>query len=137
MFIKPDAVRKKAVGKIIAKVEDAGFAIRAMRMVHLTPEQAREFYREHAEKGFFADLIAFVTGGPVVALLLERENAVETLRELIGSTDSRKAAPGTIRAEFGTDNQQNAVHASDSPASAQREMAFFFSHLDTVASDAD
>lgn len=135
MMIKPDAMRAGATGAIIARVQEAGFGLRGLRMVRLTPQQAKKFYREHADRSFFGELVDFMTSGPIVALLLEHENAVKQLRELVGATDSRKAAPGTIRAEFGTDNQQNAVHASDSPESAAREAAFFFSEMDVPAWD--
>ena len=132
MLIKPDAVRAGATGPVIGRIEADGFAIRGMRMLRLTPGQARGFYREHEGKSFFDGLIDFMTGGPIVALWLAREDAVAGLRRLIGVTDSREADPGTIRAEFGTDNLANAVHASDSPDSARRETAYHFSTLDTI-----
>ena len=135
MLIKPDAVEARAIGKIVARVEQAGFAISAMRMVRLSKPHAAGFYREHREKPFFNDLLSFMTRGPIVALRLCRVDAVTTLRTLVGATDARKAEPGTIRAEFGTDNQENAVHASDSPTSAARETAFFFSQLDTPSQE--
>jgi nucleoside-diphosphate kinase len=135
MLIKPDAVQKRAVGRIIAWVEEEGFAIEGVRMLGLTREQAEQFYAEHRERPFFTSLVAFMTSGPIVALLLRRDDAVRVLRLLIGSTDSRKADEGTIRAAFGIDNQMNAVHASDSPASAARETAFFFSALDRIRVD--
>ena len=131
MLIKPDAVAKKAAGKIIARVEEAGFTLCGLSMVHLTGDQARSFYREHKERSFYGELVDFMTSGPIVALRLRREDAIVELRKLVGATDSRKADAGTIRAEFGTDNQQNAVHASDSPASAARETSFFFSNINT------
>jgi nucleoside-diphosphate kinase len=130
MMIKPDALRAGAAGKIIARVEDAGFTLRAMQMVRLTKEQAGAFYREHAERPFYGELVAFMSSGPIIALLLEKAQAVADLRTLVGATDSREAESGTIRRDFGTNNQQNAVHASDSPESAQREAAFFFSERD-------
>jgi len=132
MLIKPDAVRDRAVGRIIARVEAEGFALRGLRMVRLLPDQAEAFYHEHAGKPFYPGLVAFMASGPTVALLLEREDAVSRLRAIIGATDSRLAAPGTIRAEFGTDNHVNAVHASDSVTSAKRETAFFFGEPDTI-----
>jgi len=133
MMIKPDAMRAGAAGAIIARVQEAGFGLRGLRMVRLTPQQAKKFYREHTERSFFTELVDFMTSGPIIALLLEHENAVKRMRELVGATDSRKAESGTIRADFGTDNQQNAVHASDSPESAAREAAFFFSETDVPA----
>ena len=132
MLVKPDAVQKHAVGRIIAWVEEEGFVIEGLRMLRLTREQAERFYAEHRERPFFAGLVAFMTSGPTVALLLRRDDAVSALRVLIGATDSRKANEGTIRAAFGVDNQMNAVHASDSPASAARETAFFFNALDRI-----
>jgi len=133
MLIKPDAVGKRAVGRIIARIEAEGFAVCGLRMAELTQAQAEAFYREHEGKPFFPRLVRFMTSGPIVALSLRRDDAVNALRALIGSTDSRKAEPGTIRAEFGTDNEANAVHASDSVTSAARETAFFFSRLDTIS----
>lgn len=133
MMIKPDAMRANSAGQILARVQENGFSLSAMRMVRLTQEQARLFYREHEARPFYGDLVSFMTSGPIVALLLKRDNAVRALRELVGATDSRKADPGTIRADFGTDNQENAVHASDSPESASREGGFFFSELDRPA----
>ena len=130
MMIKPDALRAGAAGKIIARVEDSGFTLQAMQMVRLTEEQAGAFYREHAERPFYGELVAFMSSGPIIALLLEKAHAVADLRTLVGATDSREAESGTIRRDFGTNNQQNAVHASDSPESAQREAAFFFSERD-------
>ena len=131
MLIKPDAVSKQAAGKIIARVEEAGFIICGLQMLQLTTNQARAFYQEHAERPFFDGLVAFMTSGPIIALRLSREDGIKTLRALVGATDSRKAEPDTIRGQFGTDNQQNAVHASDSPSSAARETAFFFSTIHT------
>ena len=131
MLIKPDAVQKNAVGNITAMVEDAGFEVRGMRMVRLTKAQAQAFYAEHESRGFFGELVEFMTSGRIVALCLVKENAIKDLRQLVGKTDSREADAGTIRATYGTDNQKNAVHASDSPESAVREIAFYFSRLDT------
>jgi nucleoside-diphosphate kinase len=126
LIVKPDAVAKNAVGAILMRLEAEGFVIRALRMERLTQERARAFYAVHKERPFYGDLVAFMTSGPAVPAVLERDNAVAHLRQFIGQTDSRKAAPGTIRAEFGTDVQCNAVHASDSPQNATREIGFFF-----------
>ncbi len=130
MLIKPDAVQENVVGKIITMVEDAGFKIRGMRLVHLTNKQARAFYAEHKDRVFYSSLVDFMTSGTIVAMVLAKPDAIQTLRDLVGKTDSREAATGTIRATFGTDNQANAVHASDSPESAAREIAFYFPRLD-------
>jgi nucleoside-diphosphate kinase len=125
-MIKPDAVRARKVGAILAEVERAGFEIAAMRLVRLTPEQARRFYAVHEGKPFLADLVAFMSSGPAIPCRLRRENAIRGLRELIGATDPKEAKPGTIRALHAESKQNNAVHASDSPESASFEIPFFF-----------
>ena len=126
MMIKPDAVGKSAIGEIISRVEGEGFAVRQLRMLQLSTERAQAFYDVHRERPFFGELVAFMTSGPVVPRCLERQDAVVYLRQFIGETDSTKAAVGTIRRDFGTDIQCNAVHASDSPENAVKEVAFFF-----------
>jgi nucleoside-diphosphate kinase len=125
-MIKPDAVRARKVGAILSEVERAGFEIAAMRLVRLTPEQARRFYAVHEGKPFLPDLVAFMSSGPAVPCRLRRENAILGLRELIGATDPKEAKPGTIRALHAESKQNNAVHASDSPESAAFEIPFFF-----------
>lgn len=125
-IIKPDAVAKNVIGKIISRFEDAGLRIVAAKMLHLTQEQAEGFYAEHKERPFFADLVAFMTSGPVVVQVLEGENAIALNRELMGATNPKEAAKGTIRADFAESIDANAVHGSDSPASAEREIAYFF-----------
>ena len=129
MMIKPDAVAKNAIGEILQRIETQGFRIREMRLVHLSAEQAGRFYAVHRERPFFAELVEFITSGPVVPVKLERENAVVHLRAFIGVTDSTQAAPGTIRRDFGTDVQRNAVHASDSEGNAASEIDFFFPEI--------
>ena len=126
LMVKPDAVAKNAIGEILQRLEVEGFVIRQMRMNHLTREQAEAFYEVHKERPFYGALVDFMTSGRSVQVALERENAVAHLRDFIGETDSTKAAPGTIRAEFGTDIQCNAVHASDSNENAAKEIAFYF-----------
>jgi len=126
LIIKPDAVAKNAIGDILMRLESEGFVIRELRMTRLTTEQAQAFYEVHKEQPFYGELVQFMTSGPCVPTVLERDDAVPHLRQFIGSTDSTKAAPGTIRAAFGTDVQCNAVHASDSPENAAREIGFFF-----------
>ena len=126
LMVKPDAVAKNAIGDILQRLEVEGFVIRQMRMNHLTREQAEVFYGVHKERPFYGELVDFMTSGRSVQVALERENAVAHLRDFIGETDSTKAAPGTIRAEFGTDIQCNAVHASDSNENAAKEIAFYF-----------
>lgn len=131
-IIKPDAVRAGKTGRIIAHLEDAGFVIQAIRRVRLSRAQAEAFYAVHRERPFFADLVAFMTSGPAVAIALARENAVAHLRDTMGTTDSAQAAPGTIRNLYGTDIQNNAIHGSDSPENASVERAFFFAGCDLV-----
>jgi nucleoside-diphosphate kinase len=126
-IIKPDAVAKNVIGQIIARFEAAGLQIVAAKMVHLSQEQAEGFYAEHKGRGFFADLVAFMTSGPVVVQVLEGENAVLRNRELMGATNPKEAAPGTIRADFAQSIDANAVHGSDATTSAAREIAYFFS----------
>jgi nucleoside-diphosphate kinase len=125
-ILKPDSVERGLVGKILGLVEESGLRIRRMEMLRLTPERAREFYAEHEGKPFLADLVAYMTSGPCVPTVLEGEEAVPRLRELMGATNPANAAPGTIRALYGKDIQTNSVHGSDSPASASREVRFFF-----------
>ena len=126
MIIKPDAVAKNAIGQIIARVEGEGFVVRALRMGELAAEQARAFYAVHRERPFYGELVEFMTSGPAVPMVLERADAVAHLRDFIGPTNSTEAPAGTIRGDFGTDVQCNAVHASDSAANAKSEIAFFF-----------
>lgn len=126
-IIKPNATAKNVVGKILTMMEDNDLTIKAMRMEQLTKEKAQEFYAEHSERPFFGSLVEFMTSGPVVVLALEGENAVERYRTLMGATNSDEAAPGTIRKNFGEGIERNAVHGSDSPKSAERELKFFFS----------
>lgn len=125
-IIKPDAVDKHFIGAILQRFESTGFTIIAAKMLQLTPEQAQVFYAEHKDKAFFPSLIAFMTSGPIMVQVLEKENAISAYRELIGATDPEKAAAHTIRADFAESMSFNAVHGSDSPASASREIAFFF-----------
>ena len=125
-IIKPDAVAKNAVGQILARFEGAGLKIIAARMMHLTRKQAEGFYAVHRERPFFKDLVDFMISGRVLVQVLEGENAIAKNRELMGATDPKKAAPGTIRAEFAESIDANAVHGSDGPETAQTEIAFFF-----------
>ena len=125
-IIKPDAVAKNVIGEIYARFEQAGLRIVASKMLQLTDESAGGFYAEHQGKGFYGDLIEFMTSGPVMVQVLEGENAVATNRELMGATNPAEAAPGTIRADYANSIDANAVHGSDSPASAEREVNYFF-----------
>lgn len=125
-IIKPDAVAKNVIGEIIARFEKAGLNVVAAKMLHLTQEQAEGFYAEHKERPFFKALVDFMTSGPVVVQVLEGDNAIAKNRELMGATNPAEAAPGTIRADFAETIDANAVHGSDSPASAAREVSYFF-----------
>lgn len=125
-IIKPDAVSKNHIGSIVARFEQAGLKIVAQRMMLLSQAQAEGFYAEHKNRPFFAGLVEFMTSGPVVVQALSGTNAIALNRELMGATDPAKAAPGTIRADFADAIDANAVHGSDSPESAAREIAYFF-----------
>lgn len=125
-IIKPDAVAAGNAGKVLAHLEAAGFRVRAARLVRLTAAQAEGFYAVHRERPFFRPLITFMTSGPCLPLALERDDAVRKLREVIGATDPREAAPGTVRALYAESKERNAIHASDSPENAVREVGFFF-----------
>jgi len=125
-IIKPDAVAKNVIGEIVSRFEKNGLRIIAMRMLHLTREQAEGFYAVHRERPFFNDLVAFMTSGPVVVQVLEGENAISRNRELMGATNPQDAAPGTIRADFAMTVDENAVHGSDAPETAAQEIEFFF-----------
>ena len=125
-IIKPDAVAKTVIGKITSRFEEAGMRIVASRMEHLTVEKAKGFYAEHDGKPFFEDLVAYMSSGPVIVQVLEGEGAIALNRELMGATNPAKAAEGTIRADFAESIDANAVHGSDSPESAAREISYFF-----------
>lgn len=125
-IIKPDAVAKNLIGKIYSRFEDNGLKIVAAKMLHLSREQAEEFYGIHRERPFFNDLVTFMISGPVMIQALEGENAVAKHRDVMGATDPKKAAPGTIRADFAETVDENAVHGSDAAETAANEIAFFF-----------
>lgn len=126
-IIKPDAVEKGYSGEIIAMIIEAGFKIKAMKMVHLTKSSAEGFYAVHKERPFFNDLVSYMTSGPCIPIALEKENAVDDYRKLIGATDPAKAEEGTVRKLYAVDIQNNAVHGSDSNENAVKEIAHFFS----------
>ena len=131
-IIKPDAVAKNVIGEITTRFEKAGLRVVASKMKQLSKAEAEGFYAEHKERGFFGDLVAFMTSGPVLLMVLEGENAVAANREIMGATDPAKAAPGTIRKDFADSIEANAVHGSDSPASAEREIAYFFEKNEVI-----
>ena len=131
-IIKPNAVKKNALGSIIQMFEKNGLKIAAMKLVNLDKAKCETFYAEHKERPFFGELVSFMTSGPVVLMALKGENAVLRNREIMGATDPKKAAPGTIRALFGDNVGENAVHGSDSPASAERELKIFFEQSEFV-----
>jgi nucleoside-diphosphate kinase len=132
-IIKPDAFGSAKAGLIIALLERAGFTIRAARVVHLTRAQAGEFYGVHRERPFFGELVEFMTSGPCMPMLLERDDAVAALRTVIGATDPAEAAEGTVRKLYAESKGRNAIHASDSDENAAREAAFFFTECDLLA----
>jgi nucleoside-diphosphate kinase len=125
-IIKPDAIEKNIIGSIYTRFENGGLQIIAGKMLHLSKEQAQEFYEVHKERPFYGELVEYMTSGPVMVQVLEGENAIAKNRELMGDTDPAKAAPGTIRADFAKTIDENAVHGSDAAETAQREIAFFF-----------
>jgi len=131
-MIKPDGVKRGLIGEVIGRFEKNGLKIKAMKMLHLTLEQARAFYAVHQERPFYGSLTSFMSSGPIVAMILEGENAIQVNRDLMGATDYRQAAAGTIRADFARDIEANIVHGSDAPETAKTEIAFFFNELEKV-----
>jgi len=134
-IIKPDAVAAGHSGRILALLEEKGFRLRALRMMHLTEPLAREFYAVHKERPFYASLVRFMTSGPCIPAILEKADAVAGLRGAIGATDPAEAAPGTVRALYAESKERNAIHASDSPENAEREARFFFAAADVLAAE--
>lgn len=131
-IIKPDAVGSGKAGNILAHLETAGFTIKMLKMTRLTRGQAGRFYEVHRERPFFESLVAFMTSGPCIPMVLEAEGAVPRLRETIGATDPAEAAPGTVRALYAENKERNGIHASDSDENAAREIAFFFSDQEVL-----
>ncbi|MET0917236.1 MAG: nucleoside-diphosphate kinase [Burkholderiales bacterium] len=132
-IIKPDAVAKNVIGKILSRFESNGLRIIAARMMHLSRQQAEGFYAVHRERAFFKDLVTFMVSGPVMIQVLEGENAIQKNRDLMGATDPKKAAAGTIRADFAKSIDANAVHGSDGADTAKAEIAYFFPTLDVFS----
>jgi nucleoside-diphosphate kinase len=131
-ILKPDAVGAKKAGKILAHLEGAGFTVRALKLLTLSQAQAGEFYAVHRERAFYAELVEFMTSGPVIPMVLEAPDAVAKLRATIGATDPAEAAPGTVRKLYAESKGRNAIHASDSDENAVREIAFFFSEWERI-----
>ena len=131
-IIKPDAVAKGVAGKIMARIEDAGFTILAAKLIHMTDAQARGFYIVHREKPFYGSLCSFMTQGPCLPMVLEGDHAIQRWRDLMGATDPAKAAAGTIRKDFASSIEANAVHGSDAPETAAFEISYFFSSFEIV-----
>ena len=129
-IVKPDAVKTGALGAILKRLQEGGLTVAGLKMIHLTPESAQGFYRVHRERPFFDSLTAFMSEGPCVVMVLEGENAIDRWRNLMGATDPAQAGQGTIRKDFGQNIERNAVHGSDSPESADFEIAYFFNALE-------
>ncbi|GHU05534.1 nucleoside diphosphate kinase [Betaproteobacteria bacterium] len=134
-IIKPDAVARNVIGEIYSRFESNGLKIVAAKLIWLSPQEAGRFYAVHKERPFYGELVEFMTSGPVMAQVLEGENAIARNRELMGATDPKKAAPGTIRADFAESIDANAVHGSDGPDTAKAEIAFFFPTMNLYAND--
>ncbi len=129
-IIKPDAVERNLAGKILARIEEEGFKIIGIKKIFLSKNEAEGFYHVHAERPFFPDLVAYMTSGPVISLVLERENAIKKWRDLMGATNPEEAAEGTIRKLYGTNIEKNATHGSDAPETAKFEISYFFNALE-------
>jgi nucleoside-diphosphate kinase len=134
-LIKPDGVQRGLIGEVVKRFEQAGIRIAAMKMLRLTREQARAFYAVHQERPFYDSLTQFMSSGPIVAMVLEGDDAIQKNRDIMGATNYKDAAPGTIRHDCARDIEKNIVHGSDSPQSAVSEMGFFFSELEICAAD--
>lgn len=132
-ILKPDCVRKELVGEVLRRIQDAGFQLRALKMITLSKAEAEGFYAVHEDKPFFDDLTDFMSSGPCIPVVLEKENAIEDFRSLIGATDPDEADDGTIRSDFADSIEQNIVHGSDSPENGRKETAYFFPEHEIVA----
>ena len=129
-IIKPDAVGRNLAGSILARLQSEGFVVLGLKMIRLSQDDAKRFYAVHRERPFFDSLTAYMASGPIMPLLLQRDDAITTLRDVMGATDPGQAAPGTLRQAFGVDVEKNSIHGSDSPASAAQEIPFFFSQME-------
>lgn len=135
ILLKPDCVQRRLCGKIISRFEEKGLNIVAMKLLKVTPDLSKQHYAEHVEKPFYPALESFITGGPIVAMVLEGLDAIRVVREMLGATNGLKAAPGTIRGDFSSSRQMNLVHASDGPEAAAREIALYFQDSELVDSE--
>ena len=133
VLLKPDCVQRRLIGRILGRFEDKGLNIIAMKMMRITPDLAKRQYAEHVEKAWYPELEAFITASPVVALIVEGPEAIRVVRDMTGATNGRDAAPGTIRADFGSSQQMNLVHAADGPKAAAREIEIFFTSDETCS----
>ncbi len=133
VMIKPDGVQRNLTGKIISRLEEKGYKLVALKMLQLTEEQAKTHYIEHIERPFFPSVLAYITSGPVVAMVWEGENVVKGVRKLMGATDPKDAEPGTIRGDFGINIGKNVIHGADAPESALREMGIYFEPAEILA----
>jgi nucleoside-diphosphate kinase len=131
-IVKPDAVQRRLAGRILQRIEDAGFSVRAIRRIHLSRQQAEGFYDVHRARPFFASLTEFMSSGPSVVLVLEADDAIRKWRTLMGATDPAKADPGTLRKEFAESIERNATHGSDAPETASYEISYFFAGIDLI-----
>ena len=132
-ILKPDCVRKRKIGEVLRRIQEAGFMIRAMKMITLSKQEAKGFYAVHADEPFFDELTDFMSGGPCVPVVLEKDNAVADFRDLIGATNPDEAEEGTIRSDFADSIQENIVHGSDSPSNGRKEEAYFFPEHEIVS----
>ena len=135
ILLKPDCVQRRLIGRVLARFEDKGLNVVAMRLMQVTPELSKKHYAEHVSKPFYPNLEKFITGGPIVAAILEGLEVIRVVREMLGATSGLKAQPGTIRGDFSSSRQMNLVHASDGPEAAAREIALYFSPDQIVASE--
>lgn len=135
VLLKPDCVQRRLVGRVVARFEDKGLNIVAMKLMKVTPELARRHYAEHVEKQWYPTLEAFITGGPLVAMIIEGPQAISVVRKMVGVTNGLEAAPGTVRGDFSCSRQMNLVHASDAPESAGREIDIFFQPGEIIAQE--
>ena len=133
ILVKPDAVQRRLIGRIVSRIEDKGLSIVGMKMLQVTPELSKQHYAEHVAKSFYPDLEAFITSGPVVAMVIEGPEAITVMRTLMGKTNARESAPGTIRGDLGASRQMNLIHGSDGPNAAKREIATYFKDCEIVS----